>query len=50
VQIVQDVRRAQELQQPKAGVSRQMDERDRVPADRDFDDDEANLREGGVRE
>ena len=50
VQIVEDVRRTQKLQQPKACVSGQVDERDRVPADRDFDDDDANLREGRVRE
>ena len=36
VQIVEDVRRAQELQQSKAGVAGQMDERERVPADRRF--------------
>src|SRR5262249_37812254 len=32
MQIVENVRGAQELEQPKAGVSGEMDERDRVPA------------------
>ena len=48
VQIVEDVWRAQELQQPKARVPGQVDERDRVPPDRDFDDDDADLGERGV--
>ena len=48
VQIVEHVRRAQELQQPKAGVPGEVDERDRVPADRDLDDDDADLGEGGI--
>src|SRR6185436_16597527 len=39
VQIVEDIGRAQELQQSKARVSSQMDEGDRVPANRNLNDD-----------
>src|SRR5438132_9130235 len=50
VQIMKDVRRAQELQQSKAGVSGKMNERDRGPANRDFHDDDPHLRQGCVGE
>src|SRR6185503_6883335 len=50
VQIVEDVGRAQELQQSEAGVSGQVDERDRVPTDRDLNDDETDLRERRIRQ
>src|SRR5262249_21974128 len=50
VQIVEHVRRAEELQQSKAGVSHEVDERQRVPPHRDFDHNEADLGQGGIRE
>src|SRR2546425_866915 len=43
MQIVKDVRRAQKLQESKAGVTSQVDERDGIPADRDFHDDDTYL-------
>src|SRR3974390_1485401 len=49
MEIVQDVRCAQELQEPKAGVSGQMEEGHAVPAGRYFNDDETDLCERGVR-
>ena len=50
MQIVQNVRCAQELQQSKAGMSGQMDERHRVPTDRDLNDDDPDLGERGIRQ
>jgi hypothetical protein len=50
VEIVENVGRAQELQQSKAGVSSQVDERDRVPTDRNLTDDETDLRERRIRQ
>src|SRR5947199_1270932 len=50
VQVVQDVRSAEELQQSETPVADEMDERDRVPPHRDLHDDEAHLREGGIGE
>src|SRR5688572_4355313 len=44
VQIVQDVRCAEELQQSEAGMASEVNERDCVPAERDLDDDDADLR------
>ena len=49
MQIVQDIGSAQELQQSKAGVSNQMDEREGVPANRDFYNDDPHLCEGRIR-
>src|SRR5436190_4758768 len=48
VEIVEDVRRAQKLQQSKRGMPGEMDERDPVPPERDLDDDDADLRERGI--
>ncbi len=45
VQVVENVRRAQELQQAKGRMPRQMDECERVPADGDFRDDDPDLRQ-----
>jgi len=50
VQVVQDVRRTQELQQPEASVSSQVDEGNCVPTDGNFDNDDSNLGERRVRQ
>src|SRR5213593_5185662 len=43
MQIVKDVRRAQKLQESKAGVTGEVDERDGIQADRYFHDDDTYL-------
>ena len=50
VQVVEDVRRTQELQQAKARVSGQVDERECMPANGNFRDDDPHLRERGIRQ
>ena len=50
VQVMKNVRCAEKLQQAKAGMASQMDERDGGPTECDFDNNDADLRERCIRE